>query len=295
VLRELTSRIASGDIPEILEQLSLAHDPDRPKDSGVPIDVLLATNMISVGVDVPRLGLMVAVGQPKTTAEYIQATSRVGRDLAGPGLVLTIYNWARPRDLSHYEAFEHYHATFYRHVEALSVTPFAPRALDRGLSAVLVSLVRHLQLPWNANRAAQDVKVLDPVFAELVEALVERAGSIAADSDAGARVRQGIQTRLDVWRGEQQRGGAPLAYRDVSDKSAIPLLVQPTPHGWTTFTCPTSMREVEANVNLILEQRDPVLGSAPSFEPLPSEAGEPPAPSTQDDDVAEELTTEVRA
>ena len=83
---------------------------------------------------------MVVGGQPKSTAEYIQATSRVGR--ASPGLVLTVLNWARPRDLSHYETFEHYHATFYRQVEALSVTPFAARALDRGLTAVLASLVR---------------------------------------------------------------------------------------------------------------------------------------------------------
>ena len=78
-----------------------------------------------------RLGPMIAVGQPKATAEYIQATNRLGRDLKGPGLVVTIYNWARPRNLSHYEAFAQYHATFYRHVEALSVTPFAARALDR--------------------------------------------------------------------------------------------------------------------------------------------------------------------
>jgi ATP-dependent helicase YprA (DUF1998 family) len=100
--------------------------------------VLLATNMLSVGVDVKRLGLMVVMGQPKTTAEYIQATSRVGR--SKPGVVCTLFNWARPRDLSHYERFEHYHATFYQQVEGLSVTPFAARALDRGLSAVLVAL-----------------------------------------------------------------------------------------------------------------------------------------------------------
>ena len=73
---------------------------------------------------------MVVAGQPKATAEYIQATSRVGRH--HPGLVATVYNWARPRDLSHYERFEHYHATFYQHVEALSVTPFAPARWTEG-------------------------------------------------------------------------------------------------------------------------------------------------------------------
>jgi len=99
-VKELTSRIGSTDIPNILDQLSARHDPAREKGSTHPIDVVLATNMISVGVDVSRLGLMVVVGQPKATAEYIQATSRVGRETWGPGLVFTIYNWARPATLA---------------------------------------------------------------------------------------------------------------------------------------------------------------------------------------------------
>ena len=130
---ELTSRKDSTDIPEVLDHLESAFDlaaeanrkemqkkgrfKELPKR---PLDVLLATNMVSVGVDVQRLGLMVVAGQPKTTAEYIQSTSRVGRRF--PGLVFTVFNWTRPRDLSHYERFEHYHATFYKHVEALSVS-----------------------------------------------------------------------------------------------------------------------------------------------------------------------------
>ena len=103
--------------------------------------------MLQVGVDVQRLGLMLVVGQPKNTAEYIQASSRVGRDPERPGLVVTLGNWARPRDLAHYEQFRHYHETFYSQVEALSVTPYSPTSLERGLDGLLVSAARVMQAP----------------------------------------------------------------------------------------------------------------------------------------------------
>ncbi len=263
LLRELTSRIGSGDIPEILDQLGVPHDPDAPKSGARPIDVLLATNMISVGVDVPRLGLLVAVGQPKATAEYIQATSRVGRSVQGPGLVITIYNWARPRDLSHYEAFEQYHATFYRHVEALSVTPFAARALDRGLTGLLVALTRQQRLAWNPNRAAQAVSVTDPLFTAITNGLASRAEEISGDPQRGALVREMVQTRLDEL--QVQRGGQVPRWRGGA--SAIPLLCEPSAEEWTRWTCPTSMREVKPNVNWILDRRDPSLEGAPPYEP----------------------------
>lgn len=109
---------------------------DLPFSNDERVDVALATNMISVGLDIPRLGLLVALGQPKTTSEYIQATSRVGRDDAKPGLVVTLFNVHRPRDRSCYERFEAFHASFHRAVEATSVTPFSPRAIDRGLAGV---------------------------------------------------------------------------------------------------------------------------------------------------------------
>ena len=108
--------------------------------------MVLATSMLQVGVDVHRLGLMLVVGQPKNTAEYIQASSRVGRDPAtGPGWSSRSGNWARPRDLAHFEQFRHYHETFYAQVEALSVTPFSPTSLERGLDGVLVSAARVMQ------------------------------------------------------------------------------------------------------------------------------------------------------
>ncbi|WP_410210817.1 DISARM system helicase DrmA [Aquirhabdus sp.] len=135
---ELTSRLDSWRIPGLLKRLD--NKFPREKDKQYPVDVLLATNMISVGVDIDRLGLMVVTGQPKSTAEYIQATSRVGRK--HPGLVITMYNWLGARDLSHYEHFRAYHAALYRHVEAISVTPFSSRALDRGLRGAFAAMQR---------------------------------------------------------------------------------------------------------------------------------------------------------
>lgn len=137
--KELTSREKSEDIGKVVqEELQI---PFRRDNSTHPYDFVLSSNMISVGVDVGRLGCMVVVGQPKTTAEYIQATSRVGRE--NPGLVIATYNQAKSRDRSHYETFTQYHASFYKYVEATSITPFADRARDRALQTMYVILCRY--------------------------------------------------------------------------------------------------------------------------------------------------------
>jgi hypothetical protein len=153
--------------------------------------------MLSVGVDIKRLGLMVVAGQPKATAEYIQATSRVGR--RAPGLVVTVFNWTRPRDLSHYERFEHFHDTFYNHVEALSVTPFSARALDRGLSAVLVALTRLSSQEFNHNHKAT-VFNKDSDFVKRIESLIiaraKRVNGIGEIADQTASL---LKQRVDFW------------------------------------------------------------------------------------------------
>jgi hypothetical protein len=135
-IQELTSRVSTNDVANAKRLLGKQFYEDEA------VDVALATNMISVGLDIVRLGTMFVNGQPKTTAEYIQATSRVGRDVEKPGLVITLFNIHKPRDRSHYERFPTFHRSFYRSVEATSVTPFSPRALDRALAATLVALCR---------------------------------------------------------------------------------------------------------------------------------------------------------
>ena len=137
---ELTARQKSGQIPEILDRLSTKKTDDESKK---PYDSLLATSMISVGVDVPRLGLMAIIGQPKTTSEYIQASSRVGRGNA-PGLVVTCYNPSKARDRSHFETFTQYHNSIYRFVEPTSVTPFSIPAMEKALHAILIIAARHI-------------------------------------------------------------------------------------------------------------------------------------------------------
>jgi len=252
-VQELTSRQSAADIPDILERLEAVFLPRENRTPGnYPIDVLLATNMISVGVDVGRLGLMVVANQPKNTAEYIQATSRVGRQF--PGLVCTVYNWTRPRDLSHYERFVHYHATFYQHVEALSVTPFSPRAIDRGLTAVLAALFRLLDLRFNSNRGAEQIEA-DAAYVEtLVDAILQRAGAIGGNATAEL-VRQALAARLDQWKATVPKQGAHLGYREEADGVTRGLLTAPGLTGWGRFDCLNSLRDVEPTVNLLLDDQ----------------------------------------
>jgi hypothetical protein len=147
---ELTSRESTFRIAETKSRL------EKPFSSASPVDVVLASNMI--GVDIDRLGLMVIGGQRKSTSEYIQASSRVGRNKDKPGLVVTVFNLHKPRDRSHYERFTAYHESFYRFVEATSLTPFSGPALDRGLAGVLVALVRLLDPSMTPAEAVMAVE-----------------------------------------------------------------------------------------------------------------------------------------
>jgi len=266
-VEELTSRKSGTDIPKILERLEAKFDQaleaqrtqerkdGKPPSSTTPYDVVLATNMISVGVDVDRLGMMVVAGQPKNTSEYIQATSRVGRTSSGPGLVCTVYNWARPRDLSHYERFEHYHETFYKHVEALSVTPFSARALDRGLSGVLVALMRLWDERLNANDRAGVLQDGDPLMPTVFDKLALRAENATQDKLAGERVLSMLKSRRDEWlKRVHNQIEHKLTYR-FEGGATVGLLDHPATGQWEMFTCLDSLRDVEGTVDLVLDSR----------------------------------------
>ena len=263
-VRELTSRVSNRDIPKYLDQLEVKFKASFDDDSGKfvtewedgdtrSVDVVLATNMLSVGVDVNRLGLMVVNGQPKGTAEYIQATSRVGRSF--PGLVCTVLTWARPRDLSHYETFEHYHATFYKHVEAQSVTPFSPRAMDRGLTGAMLSVLRLGIDPLNPNIGAGALNGIDKdEVAHAVDVLVGRAWSISEHATVKDLASAELKERIDEWANEAGKGGRILAYekKGKNKDTMVPLLHRPGIQAWDNFTVPMSMREVEPGVRLVM-------------------------------------------
>jgi hypothetical protein len=284
---ELTSRMPSNRIALTLAELERAFDPSfdssaaldalreeyradrqaaskRLEGRAQPVDVLLATSMLQVGVDVQRLGLMVVTGQPKNTAEYIQATSRIGRDSARPGVVFTIYHWSRPRDLAHYEDFAHYHATFGARVEGLTTTPFSDRALDRGLTGVLVASVRAGATSALANDAANSVDLASPLVRAVVDEARSRALRVTHDEEVADEVKEKVVARLASWEARRSHlVTGKLGYEAAPDVTG--LLIAPEAGTWGTWTAPRSLREVEPEALLQLQVEDRSLEMAPAW------------------------------
>ena len=138
---ELTSRVTTTELNETLDKLEkLEYSRENMNNKRYASNVLLATSMISVGIDVARLNVMLLIGQPKLTSEYIQASSRVGRSF--PGVAFIQYDATKSRDRSHYERFRSYHESFYRFVEPTGATPFSKPARERALHSVVTSIIR---------------------------------------------------------------------------------------------------------------------------------------------------------
>jgi hypothetical protein len=206
------------------------------------VDVCLATNMIQVGLDVSRLGLMTVVGQPKTTSEYIQATSRVGRDARGPGLVVTVFNTSKPRDRSHFEHFRSYHQSIYRWVEPTSVTPFAVPVRERALHAQVVSLARY----WESRLTDGPKPPPDDALVERIRKTIMARVS-AVDAGEAPLTEEMFDEIIEGWRRIQpalyghfgpQPDETPLMYPSGMQPRAL----------WASRSkaTPSSMRNVDA-------------------------------------------------
>jgi hypothetical protein len=216
---------------------------------------------------------MVVAGQPKTTSEYIQATSRVGRDVARPGLVVTVLNLHKPRDRSHYERFTAWHECFYRHVEAMSLTPFSAPALERGFAGALLAMARHtdgaLQPPdgvmdVEAHPAAAEAAHRDPQPPRGPRA--PRASTPAATrpwwrrcvSAGGASWTVGLPWCVRAARGPARAAGRPTTATARASRCSSRVLDPEAPPPGTDdarFAAPTSMRDVEATAHIWVERR----------------------------------------
>ncbi|WP_199224685.1 helicase-related protein [Thioclava sp. NG1] len=249
---ELTSRVRSSDIPKYLKDLERDwSDPDH-------VDIVLASNMISVGMDISRLGLMVVNGQPKTIAEYIQATSRVGRSQQAPGLVITLFNAAKSRDRSRYETFASWHRSLYRDVEATSVTPFAPRARDRALHAPYVAMVRHLVDGMENPGAIEHHQREAEALLETVIARIERIDPVEADA-----ARAQLNSFLDDW---FDRQGLKDYWQDYGEALLTSAEAAAERGNKARFAgqkpTPNSLRSVEASASYVLLEGGSDRGAA---------------------------------
>ncbi|MFC1829033.1 helicase-related protein [Thermodesulfobacteriota bacterium] len=240
---DLYSARKGAELTDILKRLQLEHNkPDE-------ISLLLTTNIISVGVDVDRLGFMLVNGQPKTTAEYIQATSRIGRSINMPGLVVSLYSAVKPRDRSHFESFIPYHSSLYSFVEPSSVTPFSKPSREKALHAVMVILARHLPdgLPRNDQASIDDsnselIKIIEKV-------IVDRCRLVAQQEFN--ELKQELLYRFKQWRDWSREA---LHY-DSSNTAITSLLHRKldTPDHYKGWRAMDSMRSVDFETKVQIE------------------------------------------
>lgn len=248
---ELTSRRGPEELPNDLRALRLSAN-----ETNEAIDVVLSSNMLSVGIDIPRLALMLMVGQPKTTAEYIQATSRVGRGNI-QGIVTTLFRSNRARDRSHFETFRGYHEALYRSVEPTSVTPWSIASRDRSLAGALVALIRQSFQTLATDDSALQFDLeddrLNRAIEQVVARLVEQVGR--ADQIETDDTRDETWRLLHEWEHRARTArvdGVSLHYdrHRSTDEALLKRFGQPG-EGWLVGD---SMRSVEPNVAVTVRE-----------------------------------------
>ena len=227
-------------IPKLMNRLEKNY-----KDYG-SVDVCLATNMISVGLDVQRLGLMCCITQPKSTAEYIQATSRIGRNSKKPGLIFTVYNTARARDMSHFEQFKSYHSKIYSKVEAVSLTPYSIRVRDRALAAIFIAYIRnHINQEFRYNAEALEMINNEIIINNFKEMIKERIKFV--DQNEIEDTMNEIDKIISDWK-KIQPSILFDWFPDFTGKSPLFIQQNQEPHpSWKPepFKVPTSMRNID--------------------------------------------------
>lgn len=256
---ELTSRVSTTELNQTLEKLEkVKYVSDADKKTGYASNILLATNMISVGIDVDRLNVMVMVGQPKLTSEYIQASSRVGRKY--PGVVFTMYDGTRSRDRSHYEQFKAYHESFYKYVEPTGVTPFSEPARQRALHAMLFTILRHgMELETDEQLSEFDQEKMKAELQDVSHYICERITEINKRQnynvqDESKDVGEEIESIYDKIQILSNQSGKNLEYGNVMGfKNADGKRRLMKPFGTYedeafTFDTMTSMRNVDSEV-----------------------------------------------
>ncbi len=243
---ELTSRIRSDRIPLSIQELEQSCKLDEHGRYSGAIEACLASNIIEVGVDIDRLSLMTIVGQPKTTSQYIQVSSRVGRNVKKPGLVAITYSQSKPRDRSHYEQFRIYHQKLYAQVEPTSVTPFCPPTVDRVLHSLIVSYVRQ-RAPISAATSPRPFPLVsDGGLVNLIKAMIKNRVK-AVDPEEDKYVQRMLEQRLKEW-----KHWNPDSYGSFGTAPMNPPLMHPAgstaPDTWQGHSWPTlsSMRDVDA-------------------------------------------------
>lgn len=239
-MEEITSRnTGKGSIEEVLHKLEIKYPRRDAK------DYVLATNMISVGIDIDRLNLMIIDGQPKLNSEYIQASSRVGRRT--PSIVINLYNATKSRDKSHYEQFITYHSNIYKYVEATSVTPFSSMAREKALHAVLISLARQFIPEMKDEKGAGRIKDKKDEIYKLVNKILQRIKIV--DKEELQKAEEELDDIIEKW--DKITDGYNLTY---SQKDTKKLLVRTDEANNSTsgFITLNSMRNVDTASNIFV-------------------------------------------